>query len=478
MVIERTFAGLDRFERARDSRGRRHAAAILVVAVLAVLAFKLFPLQHVLLLSEGEAVHVRAVFDNQRAAFDAAALDLEPGDRLLVGRAGDHAALVVQRATPVTVLADGARVDVRTQARTVAGVLAAAGMELSQHDRVYVDGLLAAPGVYLESAATASGSVEAASTGQPVRIEVIRVQPAAMDSGRVEAPIAQDALARVIAAAIPAGRAESFVPPPAVMEVLASVLVPLPPLKTVTVVLNGQAETFSTRVERVEEALTRFGIDPLAINSLSHDPGEAVSEGMEITVVFGRETVEEAQVELIPPDVVNRSDHTLAPGEERLVEGVPGERIVRYRVTYQHGEEIERERIGSEIVRTPVTAERLIGPVAADGYSPVITDEYTGPYESRLRVWATWYDASHGSKARDHPAYGITATGIPLVHGICAVDPDVIPLGTRLYVPGYGPCLAADVGGQIKGNDIDLGFPEDHDPVPWYTGYIEIYILD
>ena len=92
--------------------------------------------------------------------------------------------------------------------------------------------------------------------------------------------------------------------------------------------------------------------------------------------------------------------------------------------------------------------------------------------------WATWYNESHGGKERDDPAWGITYTGIPLEKGICAVDPEVIPLLTRMYVPGYGNCLAADIGGGIRGNHIDLGFLEIHGDNPWYTGYVEIYILD
>jgi 3D (Asp-Asp-Asp) domain-containing protein len=62
--------------------------------------------------------------------------------------------------------------------------------------------------------------------------------------------------------------------------------------------------------------------------------------------------------------------------------------------------------------------------------------------------------------------------------GICAVDPEFIPLGTRFVVPGYGLCVAADVGGGIKGWKVDLGFPEDAGPNPWRTGNVEIYILD
>lgn len=63
----------------------------------------------------------------------------------------------------------------------------------------------------------------------------------------------------------------------------------------------------------------------------------------------------------------------------------------------------------------------------------------------RLTVTATCYDLS-----------GTTATGMPVGQGVVAVDPSVIPLGTRLYVPGYGNGVAADVGGAVKGAVIDL----------------------
>ena len=58
---------------------------------------------------------------------------------------------------------------------------------------------------------------------------------------------------------------------------------------------------------------------------------------------------------------------------------------------------------------------------------------------------------------------GTTATGVPAGPGVVAVDPSVIPLGTRMYVPGYGKGVAADVGGGIKGKIIDL----------WYSTYAQ-----
>jgi len=54
---------------------------------------------------------------------------------------------------------------------------------------------------------------------------------------------------------------------------------------------------------------------------------------------------------------------------------------------------------------------------------------------------------------------GRTASGLPVGVGVIAVDPSVIPLGTRLYVPGYGPAVAADTGSAIRGNIIDLWMP-------------------
>ncbi len=53
---------------------------------------------------------------------------------------------------------------------------------------------------------------------------------------------------------------------------------------------------------------------------------------------------------------------------------------------------------------------------------------------------------------------GKTAIGVPVGKGVVAVDPKLIPLGTKLHVPGYGPGLAADIGYAIKGRVIDLWF--------------------
>jgi 3D (Asp-Asp-Asp) domain-containing protein len=62
---------------------------------------------------------------------------------------------------------------------------------------------------------------------------------------------------------------------------------------------------------------------------------------------------------------------------------------------------------------------------------------------------------------------GRTATGLPVGPGIVAVDPSVIPLGTRLTIPGYGEGVAADTGSAVVGNTIDLWFPTLADALAW-----------
>jgi 3D (Asp-Asp-Asp) domain-containing protein len=62
---------------------------------------------------------------------------------------------------------------------------------------------------------------------------------------------------------------------------------------------------------------------------------------------------------------------------------------------------------------------------------------------------------------------GRTATGLPVGPGVVAVDPAVIPLGTRLTIPGYGEGVAADTGSAVQGYTIDLWFPTVADALAW-----------
>ena len=456
---------------------------MLVVALLMVLAFKVFPLQDVTLVSGDTTVQVRSTFGDREEALDAASLELAPGDRLLEARTGDQAAVAVQRATPLVVLVDGARIEVRTRAQTIAGALALANIEVRDGDRVYLDGSRTAPDDEL-----AAGTVSAASTDQPLRIEVVRALPDAPEADPSAAALLAQTSSLPPLEAVPGTAAisvlahpgawrlrESGLPPD--MERLARAVAALPERRSIALNLGGQVELLRTDAATVEDVLALFEIELGEHDRVSHPLDDRVTEGMVIVVVEVEKVLED-YIEYTPARMYWRDDHTLAPGEQRTIEGIPGEVRVFEEVTYENGLELKRVPHSARVESKPVAGEYLRGPVAEDGVSPVVVDDYDGPYREKIRVWSTWYDATHGDKAPDHPAFGITYSGILLEYGICAVDPDYIPLGTRFYVPGYGECLAADTGGLINGWDVDLGFPMDHGPNPWHTGYVNIYILD
>lgn len=94
-------------------------------------------------------------------------------------------------------------------------------------------------------------------------------------------------------------------------------------------------------------------------------------------------------------------------------------------------------------------AQKIQTRASAPPASGSATDPVAAPAGGKtLRVSSTGYSLP-----------GHTASGLPVGWGIVAVDPTVIPLGTRMTVPGYGEAVAADVGSAVKGNDIDLWFP-------------------
>ena len=98
------------------------------------------------------------------------------------------------------------------------------------------------------------------------------------------------------------------------------------------------------------------------------------------------------------------------------------------------------------------------------------TPQGTLKYTKKLSVFATSYDSTC------YGCSGTTALGLKAGYGVIAVDPQVIPLGSKVYVPGYGIAIAGDTGGAIKGNVIDLGF--DSIKTGWWSSrQTDLYIL-
>ncbi|MCP3761272.1 LysM peptidoglycan-binding domain-containing protein [Domibacillus sp. A3M-37] len=100
----------------------------------------------------------------------------------------------------------------------------------------------------------------------------------------------------------------------------------------------------------------------------------------------------------------------------------------------------------------------------------------SAPQGKTLTMTATAYTAECAGCS------GVTATGIDLRNApnkkVIAVDPGVIPLGSRVYVEGYGEAVAGDTGGAIKGNKIDLHVPNNDAAYNWGVRTVNVTILD
>ncbi|HHW60402.1 MAG TPA: hypothetical protein GX404_00680 [Syntrophomonadaceae bacterium] len=78
----------------------------------------------------------------------------------------------------------------------------------------------------------------------------------------------------------------------------------------------------------------------------------------------------------------------------------------------------------------------------------------------------------------NYPYYGKPSyIGLPLGYGIVAVDPRVIPMGSKLYIEGYGHAIAADQGGAIKGNRIDLCFSSHQEALRWGMKNVKVTVI-
>ena len=109
--------------------------------------------------------------------------------------------------------------------------------------------------------------------------------------------------------------------------------------------------------------------------------------------------------------------------------------------------------------------------IRKSGQSAKNTNGAPSKYSKVITVEATAYSS------QDPGNGNYTATGSRLKKGIVSVDPRLIPLGTRLYVEGYGYAVADDVGGAIKGHRIDLAYDSRSEALQFGRQTVKVYVL-
>lgn len=120
---------------------------------------------------------------------------------------------------------------------------------------------------------------------------------------------------------------------------------------------------------------------------------------------------------------------------------------------------------------------------AVSGEPPKLEDLDWSKYPTK-KVVATGYTAGYESTGKnpDHPSYGITYSGVKVkrdLYSTIAADLNVFPIGTILFIPGYGYGVVADKGGAIKGNELDLFYEtvkEVYDN--WGKKSVDVYVIE
>ncbi len=159
--------------------------------------------------------------------------------------------------------------------------------------------------------------------------------------------------------------------------------------------------------------------------------------------------------------IETKSDKSLLKGREKIVQqGEKGIVSRDYEIVKENGKEVSRTLIAEKTIKEPKKQIVSVGTkvVVADAgnvsNTTVSRDDSAPTGGKEFYVTATAYTAGCNG------CTGITATGINLKANpnlkVIAVDPRVIPLGSKVWVEGYGYAIAGDTGGAIKGNKIDL----------------------
>ncbi|NLM14160.1 MAG: DUF348 domain-containing protein [Epulopiscium sp.] len=243
----------------------------------------------------------------------------------------------------------------------------------------------------------------------------------------------------------------------------------------VEVTVDGNEKEVYTKTKTIEDFLEEQNIALGSKGSINISLEEKIRPYMELEIQTYKEEFITEQTE-IPYKTRTKETPNLPVGQKKVIqEGKKGIIEKTTKVEYFGGKEQKRELIAEVVIQEPqdeiveVGAENII--IGSDGK--------TYKYKKVLTMSATAYTASYKDtgKSPGHPKFGITYTGTRAKVGTAAVDPRVIPLGTKLYIEGYGYAVAEDIGGAIKGNKIDLYFNTQKEAANFGRQQRKVYIL-
>jgi len=254
--------------------------------------------------------------------------------------------------------------------------------------------------------------------------------------------------------------------------------------KTVIINLDGVPRMINTDVETVGDLMETLddviSADYVLQGDISKSTELTKNMVIDLTSITEKKTT---KTETIAYDTEIRENPNLEEGKENVLqEGENGELSIITKENYSGAELISSEVVEelvtkeakNKIIERGTKKEEIPIPVVElkkEKQPATVTASTVTNNNTSLNVVATGYTPG------DPGCTGITYTGTKASRGTIAVDPKVIPFGTKLYIPGYGYGVAADTGGAIKGNKIDLCYESRTEALNWGIKNITVYIV-
>ncbi|MBS4537903.1 G5 domain-containing protein [Clostridium sp. D2Q-11] len=253
----------------------------------------------------------------------------------------------------------------------------------------------------------------------------------------------------------------------------------------VTIKIGNQSITRKTYKNTVKDILNTLDIE--------YDVNDRVEPGLSttyeknmvinLTRVEKKEVVEEDKIQY---NTMYKDNKSLDLGKTRVAqEGSEGVKEITKSQVFENGKLVKEEVVSEKVVKEPVNkiVEKGKKPITVASRGKKTTPKTTRPKATTSR------SSTKGSKtitmtATAYNLQGNTASGVPSGPGKIAVDPSVIPLGTRLYIESldgwgdYGYAVAADTGSAIRGNKVDLFYTSENTCLRFGRRKVKVHILD
>ena len=243
----------------------------------------------------------------------------------------------------------------------------------------------------------------------------------------------------------------------------------------VEIIVDGKNLSIASAEKTVKDMLEAENIKISQEDKITPSIDENLQAGMTVEVTrVEKELLKEVQP--IAFETETRKNSELNQDVEEVVQdGSNGERTITTEVVYENGKEVNRRVVKEVVSKNPINKIIDIGTLAVVRPSRGSSDQDFA-YSSMISCMSTAYTSDRGDSGTV-TATGTTVRRNPDGYSTVAVDPRVIPLGTKLYIEGYGLAIAEDTGGAIVGNKVDVYVDSYDEAVNWGRRQVNVYIL-